>query len=215
MCAILLGVQYVYIFFFMLVFIVLNNDTYDEQWSRVDLMLNDTLSCLASEHIYVLLSEVYWNTCIFNSFNNKSHGCVLQFIFLKIITGYLGRHEIGLQKSIHLSKICKSKMEKNRQGQCVAGMLNRWLLKAWRMTADGRGWQLWRGYRGQFQSRHIAERADAERMADVSCTPNVNTGDTYFNYKMHKITSFNVRATTDVLTFMYLIFPPSLGFQGQ
>lgn len=59
MCAILLGVQYVYIFLFMLVFIVLNNDTYDEQWSRVDLMLNDTLSCLASEHIYVLLSEVY------------------------------------------------------------------------------------------------------------------------------------------------------------
>lgn len=48
-----------YIFLFMLVFIVLNNDTYDEQWSRVDLMLNDTLSCLASEHIYVLLSEVY------------------------------------------------------------------------------------------------------------------------------------------------------------
>ena len=59
MCAILLGVQYVYIFLFMLVFIVLNNDTYDEQWSRVDLMLNDALSCLASEHIYVLLSEVY------------------------------------------------------------------------------------------------------------------------------------------------------------
>ena len=38
-------------------------------------------------------------------------------------------------------------------------------------------------------------------MADVSCTPYVNTGDTYFNYKMHKITSFNVRATNDVLTF--------------
>ena len=48
-----------YIFLFMLVFIVLNNDTYDKQWSRVDLMLNDALSCLASEHIYVLLSEVY------------------------------------------------------------------------------------------------------------------------------------------------------------
>ena len=167
MCAILLGVQYVYIFLFMVIFIVLNNDTYDEQWSRVDLMLNDTLSCLASEHIYVLLSEVYWYTCIFNSFNNKSYGCVLQFTFLKIITWYLGRHEIGLQKSIHMSKICESKMEKKGQWKCVAGMLNRRILEAWRMKVAGRGWQLWRGYREQFQSRRIAERADAERMADV------------------------------------------------
>ena len=38
-------------------------------------------------------------------------------------------------------------------------------------------------------------------MADVSCTPNVNTGDTYYSYEMLKITSFNVRATNDVLTF--------------
>ena len=41
-------------------------------------------------------------------------------------------------------------------------------------------------------------------MAVVSCAPNVNTGETYYNYKMHKITSFNVRATNDVLTFHVL-----------
>ena len=38
-------------------------------------------------------------------------------------------------------------------------------------------------------------------MADVSCAPNVNTGETYYNYEMHNITSFNVCATNDVLTF--------------
>ena len=34
--------------------------------------------------------------------------------------------------------------------------------------------------------------------ADVSHTPNVNTGDTYYNYEMRTLTSFYVRATNDV-----------------
>ena len=36
--------------------------------------------------------------------------------FLKIITGYLGHHEIGLQKLTNLLKICESKMGKNGHG---------------------------------------------------------------------------------------------------
>ena len=33
--------------------------------------------------------------------------------------------------------------------------------------------------------------------ADVSCTSKVNTGDTYYNYEIHALTSFYVRATND------------------
>ena len=50
--------------------------------------------------------------------------------------------------------------------------------------------------------------------ADVSQTPNVNTGDTY-NYEMQTLTSFYVRATKMYRRSVYLIFPPSLRFQGQ
>ena len=32
----------------------------------------------------------------------------------------------------------------------------------------------------------------------LSRTPNVNTEDTYYNYDMHTLTSFYVRATNDV-----------------
>lgn len=37
--------------------------------------------------------------------------------------------------------------------------------------------------------------------ADVSRTANVNTGDTYYKYEMHTLTSFYVRATNDVYAF--------------
>ena len=37
--------------------------------------------------------------------------------------------------------------------------------------------------------------------ADLSCTPYVNTGDTYYNYEMHTLTFFYVRATNDAWTF--------------
>ena len=62
--------------------------------------------------------------------------------------------------------------------------------------ADWRGWQLRKGYRGQFQSKRIAERVDAY----LSRTPNVNTADTYYDYKMHTFTFFYVRATNDLKT---------------
>ena len=34
--------------------------------------------------------------------------------------------------------------------------------------------------------------------ADVSSTPDVNTGDTFYNYEIHTFTIFYVRATNDV-----------------
>ena len=61
----------------------------------------------------------------------------------------------------------KTKWKRKDKGiLAVAGtsMLNRWISEAWQMKADRKGWQLRRGYRGQFLSRRIAERADDERM---------------------------------------------------
>ena len=37
-----------------------------------------------------------------------------------------------------------------------------------------------------------------ETSVHVSCMPNVNIGDTYYNYEMHSLTSFYVRATYNV-----------------
>ena len=52
---------------------------------------------------------------------------------------------------------------------------------------------------GLFQSRRIAGKSgcltDEE---DLSPMPNVNTGDTYYNYKMLMLTSFFVHATISV-----------------
>ena len=61
-----------------------------------------------------------------------------------------------LQKSTKLLKICENKIEKNGQGYYVKQM------NIGSLT-DGGG-QLRICYRGQFQSRRIAERVDAERM---------------------------------------------------
>ena len=46
-------------------------------------------------------------------------------------------------------------------------------------------------------SEHSGKSECLTDKADVSCTSKVNTGDTYYNYEMHALTSFYVRATND------------------
>ena len=82
------------------------------------------------------------------------------------------------------------------------------------MKVDRRGLQLQKGYQGQFLSQmrkgniyqgqflswRIAELKSWywTDETDASRTPNVNTGDTYYNYEIHRLISFSVRATNDV-----------------
>ena len=37
-----------------------------------------------------------------------------------------------------------------------------------------------------------------DKMMYTLCSPNVNTGDTYYNYEMHSLTSFYVRGTNNI-----------------
>ena len=66
-----------------------------------------------------------------------------------------------------------------------------------------------RGYRGQFSKQtHSGKIGCLKDEAGVSRTPNVNTGDTYYNYEMHTLTSLYVRATNDVDVPCTLSFLP-------